>query len=162
VPSFDAGEAPRRSTSSIDGHSTLRMNAHIHRLSSGACCSLLRVSSVFLRSYYVLTFVSSHIEPTEDDLVAMLSIAMQEGRRLSFSNFGNSQRYTLIVSGPQSRRRRACHIHILVTASRWGKAWLYTILACKNALQAMRLRSDDRFDGSQGGLPRKSLEGGCD
>ena len=40
-------------------------------------------------------------------------------------------------------RERGWHIHIVLLTGRWKKAWLYLVLAGKNALQAMGLRRDD-------------------
>jgi hypothetical protein len=114
-------------------------------LSSGRSLELKRVNSLVLRHYYVLACSDASAELTETEVAEMLDFASREGRSLSLKHAGDSRRYTLIFSGPLSSRRRGAHVHILVTTSRWGKAWLYAVLAVKNLLQAVGLRSDRRF-----------------
>jgi hypothetical protein len=116
-----------------------------HALSSGKSVELRRVRSAVLRHYYVLCCEDAPENLSHSEVAEMLDLASQEGRRLSSSDVGDPGRYTLIFSGPLSRRRRGVHVHILVTASRLGKMWLYAVLAGKNLLQAIGLRGDDRY-----------------
>jgi hypothetical protein len=109
-------------------------------LSSGRPLELKRVNSLLLRHYYVLFSSDASTALTESEAAEMLDFAAREGRNLSLKHVGSSGRYTLIFSGPQSSRRRGAHVHIVVTASRWGKAWLYAVLAVKNLLQVFGLR----------------------
>lgn len=113
-------------------------------LTSGRALELKRVNSIVLRHYYILACSDASAELTESEVAEMLDVASREGRSLSLKHAVDSRRYTLIFSGPLSSRRRGAHVHILVTASRWGKAWLYAVLAVKNLLQAVGLRSDGR------------------
>jgi hypothetical protein len=109
-------------------------------LSSGRTLELERVNSVVLRHYYVLLCTDVSADLNDVEVGEMLDLAAREGRSLSSALAGTPLRYTLIFSGPLSRRRRGPHVHILVTTSRWGKAWLYAVLAGKNLLQAVGLR----------------------
>jgi hypothetical protein len=111
-------------------------------LSSGHEIELKQVESILLRCYYVLRCNDAAADLSESEVAELLDLASREGRRLSLMHAGDPRRYTLIFSGPLSRRRRGCHVHILVTASRWGKAWLYAVLAGKNLLQAAGLKAD--------------------
>jgi hypothetical protein len=56
---------------------------------------------------------------------------------------GVADAYSILYSGYSARRERGWHIHIVLLSGRWRKAWLYVVLAGKNALQALGLRKDD-------------------
>jgi hypothetical protein len=116
---------------------TENMNLATFALSSGRPCSISHVQTLWLRNYYVFTCDG---DATLYELPELLALALSEAQRLASEKVGDSGRYTLIFSGPKSRRRRGSHVHILLSTSRVQKAWLYFVLASKNLLQAVGLR----------------------
>lgn len=110
-------------------------------LSSGRRCSVIHVDSFLLRYYYVLA-CSDAAELGQPESAEFLALAVSEAKRLAHERLADSGRYTLIFNGPTSRRRSGSHVHILLSVSRAQKAWLYSVLAAKNLLQAIGLRRD--------------------
>jgi hypothetical protein len=112
-------------------------------LSSGRSCTLYRIQRGLIPDYYVLTFPRTDGEPPPADLTEMLLLGMTHAQRLARERVGDSGAYSLLYSGYSARRERGWHIHIVLLTGRWRKAWLYLVLAGKNALQALHLRRDD-------------------
>lgn len=117
------------------------MTPVVHTLGSGCTCTLTHVRTIWLKHYFVLTCSGSG-DPTFPEASELLAFGIQEARRLALERVADSGRYTLIFSGPKSRRRAGSHVHILLSISRLEKAWLYTVLAGKNLAQAFGLRRD--------------------
>ena len=114
-----------------------------HTLASGKVCQLLRIRNDLIPNYYLLTFPKAAGEPAPTDLAEMLQIGMNNARRLALENIGDSEAFSVLYSGYSARREAGWHIHIVLLGGRWKKAWLYLVLAGKNALQALGLRKDD-------------------
>jgi hypothetical protein len=112
-------------------------------LSSGRCCMLCRIQRDLIPDYYLLTFPHSNGEPPPADLVEMLVLGMTHAQQLARERVGDSGAYSILYSGYSARREDGWHIHIVLLTGRWRKAWLYLVLAGKNALQALGLRHDD-------------------
>ena len=74
----------------------------------------------------------------------MLSLSLREARRLSLEKEGRPDAFTLIHSGRGNRRAGNWHVHIVLIAGRWRKAWLYFVLWGKNVLQGLGMRRDRR------------------
>ena len=109
-------------------------------LSSGRVCRWESPRVFLLRHYLVLTFLQEQGEPTEAEEIEMLTHALSEARQFAEKLLKNPEAFVLVHSGRSSRRVRGWHIHIVLIASRWQKAWLYFVLAGKNILQAVGLR----------------------
>jgi hypothetical protein len=111
-------------------------------LGTGRSCHLQSVRVPLLRHYFVLTFPSERVEPTESEEGEMMAIALVEARRLAKELQQNADAFVLIHSGRGNRRANGWHIHIVFVSGRWQKAWLYFVLWGKNVLQAIGLRRD--------------------
>jgi hypothetical protein len=133
------------------------MTPAVHTLKSGRICTLTQVPTLWLKRYYVLTCGGSG-DPTASESSELLTLALREAQRLALEQVADSGRYTLIFSGPKSRRRAGSHVHILLSISRLEKAWLYIVLAGKNLIQALGLRRDKQYQGPTQVNPNKSLE----
>lgn len=107
-------------------------------LGSGRSCELRLVPVPLLRHYYVLCFEPG--EPTDAEAAEMFTIAVRKGTSMAQALLGRPGAYTLIQSGPATRRSRGWHLHLLLVPGRLAKAWLYFVLAGKNLLQALRLQ----------------------
>lgn len=93
--------------------------------------------------YYLLSFPRDAGEPSPADLSEMLVLGMTRAQSLALDRVGDAGAYSLLYSGYSARREQGWHVHIVLLTGRWKKAWLYLVLAGKNALQAMGLRRDD-------------------
>jgi len=123
-----------------------------HNLESGRTCTLLHVQTLWLKHYFILN-CDGETDPSLKEMDQMLVLALAEARRLASARMGDAGRYTLIFSGPGSRRRDGHHMHILLSSSRFEKAWLYVVLAGKNMLQALGLRHDKPYRVSAEAMP---------
>jgi hypothetical protein len=112
-------------------------------LSSGRSCTLYRIQRDLIPDYYLLTFPRVEGEPPPADLAEMLVRGMTRAQQLARERVGDSGAYSILYSGYSARREDGWHIHIVLLTGRWRKAWLYLVLAGKNALQALGLRRDD-------------------
>ena len=112
-------------------------------LSGGRACTLCRIQRDMIPDYYLLTFPRSGGEPPPADLAEMLVLGMTRAQQLARERVGDSGAYSILYSGYSARREDGWHIHIVLLTGRWRKAWLYLVLAGKNALQALGLRRDD-------------------
>lgn len=133
------------------------MTVASHSLESGRICVLTQVRTIWLKHYFVLTCGGSD-DPTLTESMELLAHALREARRLAQERVADAGRYTLIFSGPKSRRRAGSHVHILLSTSRIEKAWLYTVLAGKNLVQAFGLRRDKQYRAFAEVKPNNSLE----
>ncbi len=113
------------------------------RLSSGNACQILRIRNGWIPRYYLLSFAKSQGEPTTDEIVEMLTLGVEQAKHLAQQANGDPEAFGLIYSGYSARREKGWHVHIILLGNRWRKAWLYSVLAGKNLLQALRLRKDD-------------------
>ena len=113
------------------------------QLDSGKRCQLLRIRNDLIPNYYLLTFPKLAGEPSPDELAQMLQIGMSHARQLALSVVRDPEAFSVLYSGYSARREAGWHIHIVLLGGRWKKAWLYLVLAGKNALQALGLRKDD-------------------
>ena len=112
-------------------------------LTSGRRCTLYRIRRDMIPDYYLLTFPRDAGEPAPTDLAEMLTIGMSQAQALALNRVGDPGAYSILYSGYSARREHGWHIHIVLLTGRWKKAWLYLVLARKNALQALGLRRDD-------------------
>ena len=113
------------------------------RLSTGNVSDLVRIRNEWIPRYYVLTFAESQGQPSAVEVSEMLVAGMTHARRLAEEIVGDAEAFGVLYSGYSARRERGWHVHIVLLGNRWRKAWLYTVLAGKNLLQALRLRRDD-------------------
>ena len=112
-------------------------------LSTGKACELLRIRNAWIPRYYLLAFPRSQGEPTAREVAEMMSFGVERAKDLALNSVGDAEAYGLIYRGYSARREKGWHIHIILLGNRWRKAWLYLVLAGKNALQALGLRRDD-------------------
>lgn len=112
-------------------------------LGSGRTCTLFRIRRDLIPDYYLLAFPRDEGEPAPADLAEMLTIGMTHAQSMAMTRIGDPGAYSILYSGYSARRERGWHIHIVLLSGRWKKAWLYGVLAGKNALQALGLRKDD-------------------
>jgi hypothetical protein len=112
-------------------------------LTSGQRCTLYRIRLDMIPDYYLLSFPKDAGEPSPSDLSEMLTLGMTRAQSLALNRVGDAGAYSILYSGYSARREQGWHVHIVLLTGRWKKAWLYLVLAGKNALQAMGLRRDD-------------------
>jgi hypothetical protein len=112
-------------------------------LASGNNCTLLRIRNDLIPDYYLLTFPKSAGEPAPAELAEMLVIGMTRAQSLALDRIGDRGAFSVLYSGYSARREAGWHVHIVLLSGRWKKAWLYLVLAGKNLLQALGLRTDD-------------------
>jgi len=112
-------------------------------LSSGQSCTLYRIRRDMIPDYYLLSFPRDAGEPSPADLSEMLVLGMTRAQALARERVGDPGAYSVLYSGYSARREQGWHVHIVLLTGRWKKAWLYLVLAGKNALQAIGLRRDD-------------------
>jgi hypothetical protein len=117
--------------------------ADTFRLSSGRACTLYRIRRDMIPDYYLLAFPKNEGEPCPADLSEMLAFGMARAQALANDRIGDPGAYSVLYSGYSARREHGWHVHIVLLTGRWKKAWLYLVLAGKNALQALGLRRDD-------------------
>lgn len=114
-----------------------------YTLGSDNICQLLRIRNDFIPNYYLLCFPKTLGEPSAQDVTEMLSLGMSFARKLAGEQLGDPEAFSVLYSGYSARREKGWHVHIVLLGNRWRKAWLYSLLAGKNLLQAFRLRKDD-------------------
>lgn len=114
-----------------------------YTLNSGVECKLLNIKNDLIPNYYLLCFPKTLGEPSELDVSEMLSLGVQFARKLSLEQLGDSEAFSVLYSGYSARREKGWHVHIVLLGNRWRKAWLYSVLAAKNLLQAFGVRKDD-------------------
>lgn len=114
-----------------------------YTLNSGVECKLLSIKNDLIPNYYLLCFPKTFGEPSELDVSEMLSLGVQYARKLSLERLGDAEAFSVLYSGYSARREKGWHVHIVLLGNRWRKAWLYSVLAMKNLLQAFGVRKDD-------------------
>lgn len=73
----------------------------------------------------------------------MLTLGVRYAQNIAYDKLGDREAFSVLYSGYSARREKGWHVHIVLLGNRWRKAWLYSVLACKNLLQAFGLRKDD-------------------
>ncbi len=112
-------------------------------LKSGAECKLLGIRNDLIPNYYLLCFPRTLGEPSDIDVTEMLTLGMQHAQKIAFQKLGDREAFSVLYSGYSARREKGWHVHIVLLGNRWRKAWLYSVLAMKNLLQAFGIRKDD-------------------
>ncbi len=113
------------------------------KLLTGKNCALIRIRNDWIPNYYLLAFPKVQGEPSPSEVTEMLNMGIKLGQQLAFDAVGDREAFTILYSGYSARREKGWHVHIVLLANRWKKAWLYLMLAGKNVLQALSLRKDD-------------------
>lgn len=112
-------------------------------LQSGADCQLLNIRNDLIPNYYLLCFPKTLGEPSDIDVTEMLTIGVQYAQKVALQKLGDKEAFSVLYSGYSVRREKGWHVHIVLLGNRWRKAWLYSVLAMKNLLQAFGMRKDD-------------------
>lgn len=112
-------------------------------LKSGAQCQLLSIKNDLIPNYYLLCFPKTLGEPSEVDVAEMLGLGVHYARQVALQKLGDREAFSVLYSGYSARREKGWHVHIVLLGNRWRKAWLYSVLAMKNLLQAFGMRKDD-------------------
>ncbi len=112
-------------------------------LSTGKSCRLIPIRRDLIPNYYVLVFPKEHGEPRPEEVTEMLQLGIDYAQQLASEVLGDSEAFTILYSGYSARRESGWHVHIVLLGNRWRKAWLYSVLAGKNLLQAVGIRKDD-------------------
>ena len=114
-----------------------------YHLESGAECRLLNIKNDLIPGYYLLCFPKKAGEPSDTDVTEMLTLGVRYAQSIAYDKLGDREAFSVLYSGYSARREKGWHVHIVLLGNRWRKAWLYSVLACKNLLQAFGLRNDD-------------------
>lgn len=94
-------------------------------------CVLVSYRLPLLQHCFVLCAESAAEGGTpRNDLMAFFLL---EAGRLAQQSVGDSEAFMLIHSGGSIRKRASWHLHVFVVQRRWQKAWVYAVLAAKNA-----------------------------
>lgn len=112
-------------------------------LTSGRVCELSAIRNDLIPNYYLLAFPIVQGQPSASDVTEMLNLGIDHAQNLSENLLGDREAFTILYSGYSARREKGWHVHIVLLGNRWRKAWLYSVLAGKNLLQAIGLRRDD-------------------
>ena len=112
-------------------------------LGSGNTYQLIPIQNDLIRNYYLLAFPKEQGEPTPAEVTEMLTLGITHAQNIAGKLLGDREAFTILYSGYSARREKGWHVHIVLLGNRWRKAWLYTILASKNFVQAIGLRRDD-------------------
>lgn len=112
-------------------------------LNSGAECQLLNIRNDVIPNYFLLCFPKSQGEPSSKDVTEMLNLGVKHAQTIALKALGDSEVFSVLYSGYSARREKGWHVHIILLGSRWRKAWLYSVLALKNLMQAIGMRKDD-------------------
>jgi len=112
-------------------------------LKSGAICQILNIRNDIIPNYYLLCFPKGLGEPSQSDVSQMLQLGVGYAQDIALEKLGDREAFSVLYSGYSARREKGWHVHIVLLGNRWKKAWLYSVLAGKNLLQAFGLRKDD-------------------
>jgi len=112
-------------------------------LKSGAECQLLNIKNDLIPNYYLLCFPRKLGEPSDIDVTEMLTMGVTYAQKIALEILGDKEAFSVLYSGYSARREKGWHVHIVLLGNRWRKAWLYSVLAIKNLLQACGIRKDD-------------------
>ena len=66
----------------------------------------------------------------------LMAFFIAQASQLALGDVGDDQAFVLMHNGAAIRKRANWHLHLFVVRRRWQKAWVYTILALKNLVQA--------------------------
>ena len=112
-------------------------------LASATQCRLLNIKNDMIPNYYLLCFPQESGEPSDSDVTEMLTLGIRYAQEIAFERLGDKEAFSVLYSGYSARREKGWHVHIVLLGNRRRKAWLYSVLALKNILQAIGLRKDD-------------------
>lgn len=112
-------------------------------LTSGKSCRLTPIRNDVTPNYYLLAFPIDQGQPSSAEITEMLNLGIGYAQNLAGELLGDREAFTILYSGYSARREKGWHVHIVLLGNRWRKAWLYSVLAGKNLVQALGLRRDD-------------------
>jgi len=112
-------------------------------LKSGSEFQLLNIRNDLIPNYYLLCFPKKLGEPSNIDITEMLILGVEYAQKIASQKLGDKEAFSVLYSGYSARREKDWHVHIVLLGNRWRKAWLYSVLAMKNLLQAFGIRKDD-------------------
>mgnify|MGYP003366613520 CR=1 FL=1 len=99
-------------------------------------CVLVKYRLPLLPHCFILCHEPSEESP-EPSPGALLEFFVSEAERLAYESLGESQAVMRIPSGSSIRNTSNWHLHVFVVQHRWQKAWVYSVLALKNASLAL-------------------------
>lgn len=114
------------------------------RLRSGTECKVVRTAIPLLRDSYVVLYPAELGEPGDEERGELVGRAVSLGEQLAEDRLGDAGAFTVLLSGRSTRRSHGFHVHVVLVAGRWQKAWLHFVLAVKNVLQSLGVRRDHR------------------
>jgi hypothetical protein len=112
-------------------------------LKSGTVCQLLNIRNDLIPNYYLLCFPRKLGEPSDIEVSEMLTVGVEYAQKITLEKLNDREAFSVLYSGYSARREKGWHVHIVLLGNRWRKAWLYSVLAMKNLLQAFGMRKDD-------------------
>jgi len=112
-------------------------------LKSGSVCQLLNIKNDLIPNYYLLCFPRKLGEPSDIEVSEMLTVGVEYAQKIALEKLDDREDFSVLYSGYSARREKGWHVHIVLLGNRWRKAWLYSVLAMKNLLQAFGIRKDD-------------------
>lgn len=112
-------------------------------LKSGSVCQLLNIRNDLIANYYLLCFPRKLGEPSDIEVSEMLTVGVEYAQKIALEKLNDREAFSVLYSGYSARREKGWHVHIVLLGNRWRKAWLYSVLAMKNLLQAFGMRKDD-------------------
>jgi len=112
-------------------------------LKSGSVCQILNIRNDLILNYYLLCFPKKLGEPSDIEVTEMLTIGVNYAQKIALKRLKDREAFSVLYSGYSARREKGWHVHIVLLGNRWQKAWLYSVLAMKNLLQAFGIRKDD-------------------
>ena len=98
-------------------------------------CVLVRYRLPGLPHCYVMCH-EPMAEPGVAGRADLMAFFIGHASRLALDAVGDDQAFVLMHNGASIRKRANWHLHLFVVRRRWQKAWVYAILAVKNAVQA--------------------------
>lgn len=99
-------------------------------------CVLVRYRLPGLPHCYVMCHAPM-APPDVAGRAALMTFFLAQASRLALDALGDDQAFVLVHNGAAIRKRANWHLHLFVVRRRWQKAWVYVILALKNAAQAI-------------------------
>jgi hypothetical protein len=106
-------------------------------------CQLLNIRNDLIPNYYLLCFPRKLGEPSDIEVSEMLTVGVEYAQKIALEKLNDREAFSVLYSGYSARREKGWHVHIVLLGNRWRKAWLYSVLAMKNLLQAFGMRKDD-------------------
>ncbi len=99
-------------------------------------CLLVRYRLPGLPHCYVMCHEPMSV-PDVRGRADLMTFFIAQASRLALDDVGDDQAFVLMHNGAAVRKRANWHLHLFVVRRRWQKAWVYTILALKNLVQAI-------------------------